>query len=157
MPLYHSSPVMLDVGSVVLPGNYGRIINLLGKDHPLWKRERTLEQVRKQRYSAKPSRLNSTFSCTNIDAARFYMNVPALQGKAVIFPVLYEVEKVDVDAVEHRADFNVVQPLAGRPETMGEIATLYWEASMWVTVAEVPGIRCEELVTPSPLRIIRQI
>jgi len=148
---------MLDVGSVVLPGNYGRIINLLGKDHPLWNRERTLEQVRKQRYSAKPSRLTSTFSCVDIDVARFYMNVPALQGKAALYSVLYEVEKVDVDAVEHHADFNVVQPLAGRPETMSEIATKYWEASLWVTIAERPAIRCEELVTPSPLRIIREM
>jgi hypothetical protein len=157
MPFYHSSPVLLEIGSVILPGNYGRIIYARGKTHPLWDRERTLEQVRKQRYSAKPSRLTSTFSCTSLDTARFYAKSPALKGEAALYPVLYEVEKVDQAAIEHRADFNVVQPLPRRPETMSEIATMYWEASMWITIADAPGIRCEELVTPSALRIIRQV
>jgi hypothetical protein len=157
MPLYHSSPVLLEIGSVVLPGNYGRILYARGKAHPLWERERTLEQVRKQRYSAKPSRLTSTFSCTSLDTARFYARVPSLKGEVALYPVLYEVEKVDPAAIEHRADFNVVQPLAGRPETMSEIATMYWEATMWINVAGAPGIRCEEMVTHSALRILRQV
>lgn len=158
MPLFHSSPVLLDIGSIILPGNYGRIINLMGNGHPLWQREQTLEEVRQQCYPVKPSRLRSTFCCTSLDTARFYMSVPALQGnRSALFPVLYEVEKVAADAVEHIADFNVVQPLPTRPETMAEIAVQYWEASLWITVADAAGIRCEEMVTPSPLRIIRRV
>jgi hypothetical protein len=157
MPLYHSSPSLLAPGSIVLPGNYGRIIKMLGKKHPCWGRERVLEEVRKQRYSAKPSRLASTFSCTNLDTAHFYMRSPSPKGGTTLYPVLYEVEKVDQGAVEHRGDFNVVQPLARRPETMGEIATMYWEASLWTAVADAPGIRCEEMITASPLRILRPI
>jgi hypothetical protein len=83
------------------------------------------------------------------------MRVPALKGQQGMHPVLYEVETIEPDAPEHRADFNVVEPLAGRSETMGEIATMYWEASLWITISDAPGIRCEELVTSSPLRIIR--
>ena len=157
MPLYHSSPSLLAPGSIVLPGNYGRIIKMLGKTHPLWKRERVFEEVRKQRYSAKPSRLTSSFCCTNLDTAYFYMRSPSLKGETALYPVLYEVEKVDHGAVEHRADFNVVQPLARRPETMSEIATMYWEASLWIAVADAPGIRCEEMITTSPLRILKPV
>jgi hypothetical protein len=157
MPLYHSSPVLLGPNSIVLPGNYGRIIRETGKEHPLWKRERELEEVRKQRFPAKPSRLASTFSCTNLDTARYYMNLPTMQGNLGMKPVLYEVEKVDADAPEHIADFNVTQPLHRRPETMSEIATLYWTAGLWTTIVDAPGIRCEEFVTTSPLRIVTMI
>jgi hypothetical protein len=125
VPLFHSSPTLLGAGSVIMPGNYGRIIRATGKAHPYWERERVLEEVRKQRYSKKPSRLTSTFCCTSLDTARFYLRVPALKGEQSMHPVLYEVEKVEQDAPEHRADFNVVQPLPRRPETMSEIATMY--------------------------------
>jgi hypothetical protein len=157
VPLFHSSPTLLGAGSIIMPGNYGRIIRTVGKAHPLWEREKVLEEVRKQRYSKKPSRLASTFCCTSLDTARFYLRAPVLKGEQGMLPVLYEVEKVEPDAPEHRADFNVVRPLARRKETMGEIATMYWEASLWTTIADAPGIRCEELVTSSPLRIIRRV
>jgi hypothetical protein len=116
-----------------------------------------LEEVRRQRFPEKPSRMESTFCCTNLDTAKFYMRVPAMQGRLAMAPVLYEVEKVDPTAPEHLTDFNVVQPLPGRPENMTEIAVRYWEASLWVTISDAPGIRCEELVTPSSLRIMRLI
>lgn len=89
----------------------------MGSSHTLWQREQTLEEIRQQQFPAKPSRLASTFCCTNLDTARFYMNVPALQGnRATLHPVLYEVEKVNPYAIEHIADFNVIQPLPGRPD-----------------------------------------
>jgi hypothetical protein len=62
-----------------------------------------------------------------------------------------------VSAIEHRADFNVVQPLPRHPANMAQIAHLYWTAGLWVTVTEAPGIRCEEVVTLSPLRILRKL
>lgn len=85
------------------------------------------------------------------------MNLPATQGKLGMKPVLYEVEKMAANAPEHTADFNVTQPLPRRPETMSEIATLYWTAGLWTTIVDAPGIRCEEFVTTSPLRIVRMI
>lgn len=157
MPLFHSSPILLAEGSIILPGNYGRIIRQTGKSHPHWHRERELEEVRKRKFSDKPSRLGSAFACTSLETARFYMQVPALQGAVAMQPVLYEVEKVVPDAPEHRTDFNVVQPLPGRPETMSEIATLYWTAALWITIKEQPTLRCEELVTLSPLRILKML
>lgn len=157
MALFHSCPVLLDVGSLILPGNYGRIILETGDSHSLWFREQALELVRQQRFPGKPSRFSSCFCCTSLETARFYMSVPARQGRIGMLPVLYEVEKADPAAIEHIADFNVVQPLPGRSETMEQIAIRYWEASLWVAIADAPGIRCEELVTSSPLRVVQRL
>jgi hypothetical protein len=73
-----------------------------------------------------------------------------------MWPVLYEVEKTELDAPEHRADFNVVRPLPRLDKTAEEIAHHYWTASLWITIADAPEIRCEELITTSPLRILHQ-
>jgi hypothetical protein len=149
--LFHCAPVLLSPGSVVLPGNYGRIIHETGQAHPLWLREAVLAQVRAQRFPDKPWRLTSTFSCSNEPTARCY------RGRLDARSILYVVEKVEPGAPEHRADFNVVQPLPRRSETMEQIADLYWRAALWCNIADWPDIRCEEVVTSSPLRIIRQL
>jgi hypothetical protein len=122
--LFHCAPIWrpLAPGSVVLPGNYGQIIRSVGQTHKHWHRETVLEQVRVQHFPDKPSRLASTFSCPTEDTARFYRT--HLDPNSI----LYLVEKVEPDASEHRADFNVVQPLPRRPETMEQIADLYWRA-----------------------------
>jgi hypothetical protein len=155
---FHSSPVLLSPGSIILPGNYGRIIRLIGPQHPLHARETVLENVRVQHFPEKPSRLESCFACTSEETSRFYVRAMATKpGGSATWPIQYEVEKVDADAVEHRADFNVVEPLPGYPATMEEIAYRYWTASLWTNVVEAPGIRLEEVVTPSPFRILRKL
>ena len=40
--LFHLAPVLLSPSSVILPGNYGRIITAMGLSHPLWARENIL-------------------------------------------------------------------------------------------------------------------
>lgn len=149
--LFHCAPVLLASSSVVLPGNYGRIIRETGQTHSHWHRETILEQVRMQRFPDKPSRLTSSFSCSSEATARCYRS--RLDPRSI----LYVVEKVEPDAREHRADFNVVQPLARRSETMEQVADLYWRAALWCNIPEWPDIRCEEVVTSSPLRVIRQL
>lgn len=143
--------MLLSPGSIIRPGNYGRIIRQVGEKHCFWQREAVLERVRAERFADKPSRLASCFACSSIDAARCY------RDKQCPTCVIYTVEKADAKASEHRADFNVVQPLPRRSENMEQIAELYWRSALWCTVAEWPGVRCEEVVTCSPLRIIDQI
>jgi hypothetical protein len=155
--IFHSSPVLLAPGSIVLPGNYGRIIRHVGPAHSHYNREMILEHVRAQHFDDKPSRLESCFACITVESARFYMNTMAGKPGSLSAPVLYEVEKVDPGAPDHRADFNVVQPLPRRSETMEEIAHLYWRAALWCDIAGHPGLRCEEVVTTSPLRILRRL
>src|SRR5258707_670501 len=103
--IFHSSPVLLSPGSIVLPGNYGRIVRQAGATHPFYNRETVLEQVRAQHFPDKPSRLAACFACSTEEIARFYMNAMSKKPGALSAVVLYEVEKVDPDAVEHRADF----------------------------------------------------
>ena len=109
------------------------------------------------RYPAKPSRLHSCFTCTEEATLRFYVDAMAKKQINHLWPLLYEVEKVEPEAAEHRADFNVVQPLPRLSATMPEIAHRYWSASLWITIAEAPTMRCEELITLSPLRIVRAL
>ena len=62
MPTYfHFVPILLEPGSVVVPGNFGRIMNIVGATHDLWAREMALEAVRAQHYPGKPSRLSANF------------------------------------------------------------------------------------------------
>ena len=72
MTLYHCSPSWLEPESVIRPGNYGRILKLIGPSHSHWLREQFLEFVRIQEFPDKPSRLTCAFTCENLDAARFF-------------------------------------------------------------------------------------
>lgn len=144
---FHVAPLLLAPGSVILPGNYGRVVRLIGPSHHAWEREQVLESVRAARYSEKPSRLACCFCFESPNTADFYRRVRAPND------VAYEVEKIEQDAPEHRSDFNVIQPLPGRSENMEQIADLYWTAGLWISVQEMPWIRCEEVLTASPLRI----
>ena len=158
MPLFHSSPIRLAPESVIFPGNFGRIIRYRGRSHPLWEREQLLEQIRAATYPNKPSRLESCFTCANETALRFYVRaMDQKSGGSAMWPVLYEVEKTDLSAPEHTADFNVVQPLPRLNKSAEEIGHHYWTASLWVTIPEAPDVRCEETITSSPLRVVREL
>jgi hypothetical protein len=154
---FHAAPMLLAPGSVVLPGNFGRVIRQQGATHPLWNRESALEVVRSSNYPTKPSRLDACFACLHEKTLRFYVTAMSQKTQHYLWPVLYEVEKVDQNAPEHRSDFNVVEPLPRLNKTMTEIAHLYWTAGLWINVVGAPGIRCEEMVTTSPLRILRTL
>ena len=154
---FHSSPILLESGSVVLPGNYGRIIRLRGAEHPLYAREMALEEIRQVHYPDKPSRLDSCFACTDEKTLRFYVEAMSKKTDHYLWPVLYEAEKLDDGASEHRTDFNVVEPLPGYDADMTKIAHLYWTSGLWINVTDAPGIRCEELVTTSSLVIVRPL
>lgn len=154
---FHCAPILLELGSIVLPGNFGRIIRAAGQAHNLWARETALEGVRAQHYPHKPSRWSSCFACPTEATARGYRKALSAKAPSAAWQVLYEVEPLDDAAAEHRADFNVVEPLPGLPHDMTKIAHLYWSAGLWVTIKEQPTLRCEEIVTESPLRILRRL
>jgi hypothetical protein len=152
--MFHLAPILIEVGSVVLPGNYGRIIRAVGMKHPQYNRETLIEGVRKQRYGGKPSRLSSCFACPTEATARGYRDAMTKKGGSFA-QVLYEVEKVEHDAPEHLGDFNVLMPMAGY--SMEQIAHRYWSADLKTNIKEQPGLQCEEIVTASPLRVLRRI
>jgi hypothetical protein len=149
---FHSCPILLGPGSLILPGNYGRVIEARGTDHPHWKREALLEEIRAAEFREKPSRLSATFSCPTLESACAYRHAMALKG-GFQFQRIYKVEKFVPDAPEHCADFNTVELLPRRNDTCEDAARLYWRSALWTNVLEYPGIRLAEIVTSSPLRV----
>ena len=151
MTLYHCSPSWLEPESVIRPGNYGRILKLIGPSHSHWLREQFLEFVRIQEFPDKPSRLTCAFTCENLDAARFFKEHHCNTG------IVYEVELVNLDANLHTTDFNCVQPIPGKLENMWDVARHYWCASHWFEIEGRPDLQCAETLVESGLRVVKEI
>ena len=151
MTLYHCSPLLLELGSIIRPGNYGRVLKMYGARHDHWLREQFLEFIRAQEFPDKPSRLTSAFTCEQLDAIELF------KGRNCESGVIYEVELVDPDANSHTTDFNCVQPIPGVIEDMCEISRHYWNASYWLNISDRPGLKCSETLVETGLMIIRQI
>ncbi|QGZ56699.1 hypothetical protein [Paraburkholderia acidiphila] len=154
MPSYfHLCSVQLSPGSVIEPGNWGRIIELYPQDNNVsnaWRTavEQVFEATRLQLTPDAPSRLTSAFAfLSQADAERQRPQMGWLN-------MLYEVELVDPDAVQHIGVFDlltaayVIDGTRFLPKARG-LATQYWSGSA------ADGTK--ELVTASPLRIVRRI
>lgn len=149
---YHVAPILLEPGSIIIPGNYGRIINLVGINHQLYSREMLLEYVRVKNFSHKPSRFSSCFACLELDEAKFYRN---LQHKTSL---LYEVKIINTSAKFHTGCYNMLPSVncSGVPGNPELIANNYWNGEM-VKVQGHENYNCNELVIESPLKIISLI
>lgn len=152
MPLYRVCPTWLEQGSIIRPGNYGRIVRQLGKAHPRWGTEQVLEAVRAAAYPDKPSRLTSAFGCENVEVARVF------RTKNCHTALIYEVEPVDPDAHLHITDFNYIQTYDQFEDLrdMNNVAHIYWSNSSWFTIKDRPGLRCAETIIASALRVLRE-
>lgn len=151
MILYHCTHLKLTDDSIITPGNWGKKIFETGPLHQSWRREMALEAVRVWNYPGKPSRLYSNFGCESVETIRCYKSKHCPSG------FIYEVEIVDESASFHKGDFNAVEPLVGLAYDMWSIAHKYWEYNLKTNVDEWPGVECSEVITASPLMIIRQI
>ncbi len=148
---YHTNRQQCKPGDIIQPGNYGRIIHDIGPEHPHWIRECMLETVRRASFPGKPSRWDSTYVCPSLETMNLYHSLHCPDD------FIYLVEYVNPDAPRHLADFNCVQPIPSLEADMFQVSCMYWEASKWFSVEGWPGIRCEELLSTSPLRIIQQL
>lgn len=148
---FHSNRRILGIGALVEPGNYGRLVTQAGESGPHWVREAVLEGVRSKRFPTKPSRLSSCFVTDNIETALFYHRHHCSEG------YLYAVEIDDPSQPTHIGDFNCIQPLPGRNQTMEQIAVIYWSGSLRTIIEAYPGLVCDEVVTASTLRVISRI
>lgn len=93
---------ILEPGSIVCPGNWGRIVGLYtDKNHANYRREEIFEKVRKESFTDKPSRLKCIFLCdSEYQAIKF-------QGKAKRpFDLLYRVKLVDQRLPVFRTDYD---------------------------------------------------
>lgn len=136
----------LEVGSVIRPGNWGRILRTYTPQSSpspwLLTRELVYEAVRIRSFPQKPSRFDSLFVClseTDLNEFRVSTNRHLDLG--------YEVELVDPQAPKHLGDWTL--PNMQNTDNLlvfEQRATLYWQGT---------NIVKQELITISPIRITR--
>ncbi|NAW88782.1 DUF2441 domain-containing protein [Photobacterium halotolerans] len=144
---YFSCSYPLEVGSVVNPGNWGRMIKMY--DHRFgnpWVllRETLFESVRGKSYPNKPSRLESIFLCEELEEMLHF-----LKGSNRVLDLIYEVELVDSSLPLHKGCLlhtNIVEQ--DNYDSLTQKAYHYWDAT---------SVEHTELVTTSPVRILKRV
>jgi hypothetical protein len=90
MQYFHATSVLLQPQSVILRGNWGRIVRKFGHRHNLAMRESVLEHVRDAEFPALPSRFECAFVFDSLDEAVHYV-----QEKGREPMVVYEIELLE--------------------------------------------------------------
>ena len=139
---------MLAPGSVIEPGNWGRLLRLYTPQAQanawLLIRELVYEDIRRTHYGAKPSRLVSTFLClTEADIQEFRTQYNRT------FDLMYEVEIVDQNAPLHTGDWTLPNMVnTDTVQVFESRAHLYWQGNNVVK---------QEVVTPSAVKVLRRL
>lgn len=148
MPIFHYAPIRLGAGSVIEPGNFGRIIKRYQANDTLggWRmaRELIFEMMRPV---AKPSRLTSCFGLPSQHDADLYRKF----NDTNFIWILHEVEIVDPHLPQHIGGLSWIDfPPAGSPilDPMRMQAKSYWDGA-----AGTPE-KGNEIVTASQLRVL---
>ena len=97
---FHLAPILLAPGSIIEPGNFGRLIRLHGEAHPLYRREMAYEAVRQNSFHDRVSRLDCLFCFPTQQEAELCR--AHIHGYAD--SILYEVESAEAEP--HIADMN---------------------------------------------------
>jgi hypothetical protein len=146
---FHAAPIPLAVGSVIEPGNWGRIMRAIhwgAGIPPYFLREMTFEAVRLRDFPSRPSRFDALFVFEQVD------HLPKITSDLTRRDITYEVELVSPEKLSHRGDFDVVRwPNSQEVRTIPffeEMAAAYWRS-------ENPAV--PELVTLSAARIVRRL
>lgn len=147
MPLYHCAPIPLENGSIIQPGNWGRVLKtyVSGRgDLAIAFRERVLEDVRLAHFPHKPSRLSSIFLIPELNDMLEYW------GHNNPTAIVYEVELVTRDCRTHSApwlfDFNDDRQFYF--DGTAEMARLYW--------GDHPVEPRREIVGESSIRVVKR-
>lgn len=147
---YHVTHLPLRAGSIIEPGNFGRIINSYRTDRGnpwVLARELVFELVRKESWAHLPSRLNCSFLFMSLEAA--HAGFDALNGE-LMGNRIYRAELVEPDAPSHVADFSLVRLPQGTEflHPMMTIAERYWRGDQ---------IAAPEYLTTSPIRLLEPV
>jgi hypothetical protein len=138
----------LEAGSIVLPGNWGRIVemyNTTGFGNAWIKfREDVFEKVRRDEYPQKPSRLKSIFLCESQQSLQEF-----LQQTNRVLDLIYEVTLLDQGEPIHRGCLSLLdfQQREGL-ESFTAKARGYWSAE---------AVFRPEIATTSRVRIDAKI
>ncbi|PCJ70284.1 MAG: hypothetical protein COA62_06680 [Rhodobiaceae bacterium] len=147
MTLYHCAPIPLEAGSVIKPGNWGRLINTyehqqFGNNSGIAFRELAFEHVRVQEFPQKPSRLTSCFALDGLEPATTYWSNSSPLG------ILYEVDLVDKNSKIHEGKLSLLDGLNGNEayfRAWQQRGMRYWSGA---------GDGDSELVIEGSLRVV---
>lgn len=101
--------MLLDKGSIILPGNFGRIVkkyNPNSVNFDILSRETIFEQIRQQEFNTKPSRLHCLFLLESLEQAIHYRNQYA------VWNLIYEVSINSENLTIHRGSYSFNVPSA---------------------------------------------
>ncbi|MEK9285307.1 hypothetical protein MTR72_37835 [Bradyrhizobium sp. ISRA442] len=150
MPIYfHLAPILLSAGSIIEPGNFGRILRLVGPSHPLHRREMAYEAVRQGSFTDRPSRLECLFGFLTRGEAALYGS--GIQGYAS--SVLYEIESAESDP--HIADANNGVQHFGLPSFDPDVIAYYWGG--WQRSPDPTAVILREVLLRQPVIVRARI
>jgi len=117
-------------------------------------RELIYEQVRKENYQERPSRLNCVFMCANEESAKLFgqsqqKSMERSRGQGFFDRTLYEVEIVDKTAKKFIANWDRMAQKQSNYACVIAYAEDYWRAS------DVP-LQLQELVIESDIKILKK-
>ena len=146
---FHFAPILLGEGSIIEPGNFGRVIRLRGAAHPLYRREMAYEQMREAAFPLLPSRLDCLFCFPTLQEAELCRGHIKGYGESV----LYEVESIEINS--HLADMNnAIQPwdLVVFDESL---IAYYWRG--WMRSPDPQAVILREVLLRSSVTVLRRI
>ncbi|MGG2078217.1 DUF2441 domain-containing protein [Lelliottia nimipressuralis] len=145
---YHFHAIPLEAGSIILPGNWGRMLETYttADINYILAREQTYEMVRLQSFNHLPSRLNCVFLFEDINSAlNSYHHFPRC--------LLSEIELVDPSQPIHKGDMGLADsPNSPTPykKAIEDRAQGFWSGN------NITG-SVMEVITSSPVRIVRTL
>lgn len=145
---FHLSPTLLEVGSIIKPGNFGRVIECYRSNNmgPMTVRELTFEIARLKNFADRPSRFKSVFLFPTLEHAMAHLQ------RFDVSSLIYEVELTEPNEGVFHGNMGLVH--FGIPnEQMPVIPFLYQLAAQyWLGIDSVQPD--SELLTMSPIRIV---
>lgn len=154
MEIWHYAPIQLEPGSIINPGNWGRIISEAGPSHHCFAQEQVLENIRAMTFPYKPSRLRCNFAFRSKESAIAYQTIQ--QEKGGYFNILYRVVPLLTNPSVHFGDYNLVEVTkhATNDVEANNNAGHYWANTTKTEWSRFPGVSCEELLVESPFGIV---
>ncbi|WP_375568745.1 DUF2441 domain-containing protein [Ahrensia marina] len=145
---YHCAPIPLAPGSVICPGNFGRVIRQYEPNfgnYPMAFRERVLEDVRAAEFPEKPSRLAAIFLLPSYPVAEKYLEAPERRSL-----IMYEVETIQEPKLLHVGDWLMALPEDDQAyfDGMSEFARQYWQGQSL-------DVYHQEILVDVPVRVLR--
>lgn len=122
MKLFHVAPIPLGVGSVIEPGNWGRLMRFNDQQSFVVQREKILEEVRAAHYPNKPSRMNCVF------CLMFSSDAAAYRDEFGPRNIIYEVDATRDSASVHIAPIALVP--SEEVSDLAQAAHNYWSFSL---------------------------